>query len=260
MSLKKQFISDVGDALKTKENPGILTQNDIAHLPALIQKYLKYSGCIGKEKVWNVHLVFEGEMKMDERHDWFPIHSEQYNFFNDPSRFFFITTHMKGMPVTGLHVYKSASASMVIKLAGMITVADARGPKMDQGETVTVFNDMCFMAPASLISEAIKWEPIDDLNVKAIFTNAGITISARLEFNAGGQLINFFSDDRFLSSDGKSFENLPWSTPISDYKEIDGRMIPTSGTAIWHYPDHEYPYGRFKVKEVRYNVGEMSRD
>ena len=131
---------------------------------------------------------------------------------------------------------------------------------MDQGETVTVFNDMCFMAPASLISEAIQWEAVDDLNVKAVFTNAGISISARLEFNLDGQLVNFYSNDRFLSKDGKSFENLPWSTPISDYQEIDGRMIPTSGVTIWHYPDHEYPYGRFKVKEVRYNVGEMSRE
>ncbi len=147
---------------------------------------------------------------------------------------------------------------MVIKLAGMITVADASGPKMDQGETVTVLNDMCFLAPASLISHAIAWEVIDDLTVKATFTNAGITVSAKLIFNAGGQLVNFTSDDRFLSKDGKSYENLPWSTPISDYREINGRLLPTYGEAIWHYPDREFCYGRFRVKELRYNVKEMN--
>jgi len=254
MSLKKHYVSDVTDALKNKINPEILSEQDIAHLPSAVQNYLRYTGCIGKEKIINMHAVFEGEMKMDEKHDWLEIHSEQYNFFRDPQRHFFISTHMKGMPVTGLHTYRNAGATMVIKLAGMITVADASGPKMDQGETVTVLNDMCFMAPASLISEAIAWETVDDLTVNAVFTNASIKISARLIFNAEGQLVNFLSNDRFLSKDGKTFESLPWSTPIRDYRETGGRMIPTYGEAVWHYPDHEYCYGRFKVKEVRYNV------
>ncbi|MCX6284208.1 MAG: hypothetical protein NTW31_08250 [Bacteroidetes bacterium] len=258
MSLKKQFAFEVQDALKTGEKPGILSEKDIFHLPSIVQKYLNYTGCTGKEKVKNVHVVFEGEMKLDEKHEWLGIHSEQYNFHENPSRFFFITTHMKGMPVTGLHVYKSARATMVIKLAGMITVADASGPKMDQGETVTILNDMCFMAPASLISPAIAWEVIDDLTVNATLTNAGIKVSAKLFFNAEGQLINFISNDRFLSKDGKSYESLPWSTPISDYREINGRLIPTYGEAIWHYPDREYCYGRFRVKELRYNVKEMN--
>lgn len=258
MSLKKQFISDVTDALKQQSQPGVLSQPEIDHMPAIVQKYLHYTGCVGKEKVWNVHIVFEGEMKLDEKHDWLGIHSEQYNFFDDPSRFFFITAHMKGMPVTGLHVYRSACANMVIKLAGMITVADASGPKMDQGETVTVLNDMCFMAPASLISPAISWEAADDLTVNATFTNAGIKVSAKLFFNAEGQLVNFHSGDRFLSKDGKSYESLPWSTPIGEYMELDGRMVPTYGEATWHYPDHDYCYGRFRVKELRYNVKEMN--
>ena len=29
---------------------------------------------------------------------------------------------------------------------------------MNQGETVTMFNDMCVMAPATLIHRAIEWE------------------------------------------------------------------------------------------------------
>ncbi len=32
---------------------------------------------------------------------------------------------------------------MTIKLAGLITVADASGPIMNKSETVTFFNDMC---------------------------------------------------------------------------------------------------------------------
>jgi hypothetical protein len=257
MSLKKHFASEVTEALKRYLKPGILTEQDICHLPEVVQKYIRYAGCIGKEKTWNFRAVFEGEMKLDEKQDWIKIHSEQYNFFDSPSRFFHITASMKGMPVTGLHVYKNATATMQIKLAGMITVADARGPKMDQGETVTVLNDMCLMAPASLISPDISWEPIDDLSVRASFNNAGIRISARLAFNASGELANFMSDDRFLSKDGKTYESLPWSTPMGEYQEFDGRKVPASGETTWHYPDHQYCYGKFWLKEIEFNIPEL---
>jgi hypothetical protein len=259
MSLKKHFTTEVLDALKNQANPGILSLQDIAHLPSIVQKYITYAGCLGKEKLRNVHAVFEGEMKFDEKQDWLSIHSEQYNFFDQPSRFFFITASMKGMPVTGLHVYKAARATMQIKLAGMITVADASGPQMDQGETVTVLNDMCFMAPAALVSPSISWESMDNLTVKAVFNNSGISVSANLFFNAEGQLINFTSGDRFLSKDGKNYESLPWSTPIGDYRDTGGRNIPASGEAIWQYPDRQYCYGKFRVKEISYNVNEMAR-
>ena len=44
---------------------------------------------------------------------------------------------------------------MEIKLAGLFKVVDACGPEMNRGETVSLFNDMCFMEPGSLISLTI---------------------------------------------------------------------------------------------------------
>ena len=71
---------------------------------------------------------------------------------------------------------------MLIKIFGLFTVVNAKGKEMNQGETVTLFNDMCFMAPASLIDRNIEWEEIDNITVDANFTNDNITISARLFF------------------------------------------------------------------------------
>ena len=68
---------------------------------------------------------------------------------------------------------------------------------MTQGETVTMFNDMCIMAPATLIDPAIDWEAVDAHTARARFTNAGHTIHAELSFNEAGELTNFVSDDRF---------------------------------------------------------------
>jgi len=158
-----------------------------------------------------------------------------------------------GLPFEGLHVYKNEKASMKIRMASLFTVVDARGEKMNQGETVTVFNDLCLMAPSALIDADVRWQTIDSLTVKAVYTNGENAITATLYFNEAGELVNFISTDRFLSSDGKTYLNYPWSTPAMRYKDFNGMKLPSYGEAIWQMPEGDYIYGKFNLKSVEYN-------
>lgn len=234
-----------------------LTAEEIKHLPQPVQRYLKYVGVIGQEKVKNVKAVFKGEMKLDRNKDWVKIESEQYNFFDKPTRMFYIQAKMAGIPIIGLHSYTNARAIMLIKVAGLITVADGRGEIMNKSETVTVFNDMCLLAPASLIDKRIRWETVDPLTVKAEFDNDGIKINAVLYFNEKGELVNFVSNDRYFSPDGKSYENVAWSTPVKDYQETDGVKHPSYGEAIWHFPEGDFCYAKFDIEQVASNLASM---
>jgi hypothetical protein len=191
--------------------------------------------------------------------DWMDIRSQQYDFFPPnrwragPSRFFYISSNLYGVPFDGLHAYKENSATMEIKVASVIQVADARGEKMTRGETVTLFNDMCLLAPATLISSTIRWELLDSLHVKAMFTVGPNTISAILTFNEKGEMTDFLSNDRYLSSDGKTYTNYPWSTPVREYRDFDGIRLSSYAEAIWHTPGGEYTYAKFEVAEIEYN-------
>ena len=125
---------------------------------------------------------------------------------------------------------------------------------MDQGETVTVFNDMCCMAPGSLISKNITWEPVDELTVNARFTNGKISITATLFFNDKGELINWLSNDRY-AVEGKEYRSYPWYTPISAYREINGHYLPAKAELIYKRPDGDFCYGEFALEEIEYNAG-----
>jgi len=182
MSYKNIYKSEVRKRLKPISDSQGLTLKEIEPLPAPVQKYLIYAGAIGKPMIQNVRVVWSGAMKRNKNSGWMPITSHQYNFFDEPSRFFYIRAKMFGIPFDGLHVYAGNTATMQIKIASMFQVVDARGDKMNHGETVTVFNDMCCFAPSTLISENIEWETIDSLTVKAKFTNDKITVSAVLKF------------------------------------------------------------------------------
>lgn len=255
--LKRTYKSDVLRDLsrfKASENT-ILTESDIKHLPAPVQKYLTYIGAVGREKVQNFRAVFDGEFKLDINRDWVKIKAEQYNVIDSNlTRMFYITGSMSGIPIIGLHTYNNEQARMLIKLAGLITVADSKGPEARISDTTTLFNDMCFLAPATLIDDRIKWETADALTAKGTLDNSGCKVTAMLYFNEKGELVNFISDDRYCTAMDGASRKARWSTPISNYKEINGMKLPTYGEAIWHFPEGDFCYARFNVKESDFNI------
>jgi hypothetical protein len=255
-SLKRAYDAEVKMELEhaAASEKDILTENDIKDLPEAVQKYLRYANVIGKEKARNFMVTFEGEFRTDKSKEWGKMKSLQYTDLTDTTRLFFMEMKMFGLPVTGLHKYADAKATMLAKVAGIITVVDGKGPEMNEGETVTVFNDMCMMAPSSLVDKRIEWEVIDPLTVKAYFTHNGIKISALLYFNEKGELINFVSEDRYYSPTGKTYEKVRWSTPINNYKVYNGIRISSGGEAVWTFPEGDYSYGRINIKEIQYNV------
>jgi len=257
--MKKTYRKEVLEALERTNGikKEILTENDIQHLPAPVRKYIHYSGSIGKEKVLNFRVEFSGGIRSSSSEEFMPLRSVQYNFTDQPTRLFYIVAKKKGIPAKGIHIYKDRKAIMLIKILGLFTVVDARGKEMDQGETVTVFNDMCFMAPASLIDRNIEWEEIDDLTVGAIFTNGNITIGATLYFNEKGELVNFLSNDRFETTDGKTYINSPWITPATEYADINGYRLPSGAKLIYKHPDEDFCYGEFSLKSIEYNCKEF---
>lgn len=237
--------------------PEILTEMDMKHLPETVKKYIRFAGFVGKEKIKNFYLKATGQIRGDQKSDWMPFLSEQYNYFNSPFRAFYITAKKWGIPVTGLHLYKNETATMTIKLAGLFKVVDAKGPEMNQGETVTVLNDMCFMAPGSLISSDLQWEEINKNQVKATFTNGKISVSALLTFDDNGRLVNFLSYDRFETSDGKKYHNLPWETPVKEYADFGGFHLPSKAEVVYKRPKGDFCYLIFNLKEIKYNVSQF---
>jgi hypothetical protein len=118
-----------------------------------------------------------------------------------------------------------------------------------------MLNDMCVLAPATLIAPTVAWEPAGDgHSVRAAFTNAGRTIRAELFFNESGELVDFRSDDRYrLLPDGKPVI-ARWSTPISAYRSFGPFHLAGQGDARWHDRDGEVPYIELTIDSIEYNV------
>jgi hypothetical protein len=184
-----------------------------------------------------------------------PLTAEQYNIVDPPVRLFYLNASMFALPVQGYHRYVGQSANMKVKAVALVPVVNVSGAEMDQGETVTMFNDMCVMAPATLVDPSIRWEPVDSRTARATFTNAGHTIRAELSFNDAGELTNFWSDDRYQTSpDGSSVTNVRWSTPLAGYRRFGPVRLAGGGEARWRETPGDYAYIELTFDDVRYNV------
>lgn len=252
--MKNKYLNEVRLRLQSEKTvtPGLLSEKDIAHLPEPVKKYLCLTGFVGKEKISNVFLKASGQIRSSEKSGWMQFTSEQYNFFSHPLRAFYIKAKKMGIPAIGLHLYKNETATMVIKLLNLFKVVDAKGPEMNQAETVTILNDMCFMAPGSLISKQISWEVLNASQVKAVYTNGKITVSAILTFDDDGRLINFLSYDRF-ETDGKTYTNIPWETPVREYRKFGDYYLPSKADVIYKRPEGNFCYLVFYLDDIQYN-------
>ena len=180
---------------------------------------------------------------------------EQYNFYDQPSRLFLMDASMFGIPFQAFHRFVRSSATMRVKVASVVTMVDAKGPEMDEAETVTLFNDLCVFAPGALVDRGLQWQEIDLNTVSASFTNLSSTIRAVLSFNDRGELANFIADGRgAASADGQSFTKMRWSTPLSHYREFGAHRLMARGEGIWHAPAGDYSYLRFDLDAIEYNV------
>jgi len=151
-----------------------------------------------------------------------------------------------------LHRYLGDRATMQVRLGGLFEIANAAGPIMTQSETVTLFNDMCLLAPGALVDAGVRWEMVGGQQVRGTFSNAGQTVSAVLTFDDAGDLVGFVSQDRY-QSDGKTHRLFPWSTPVREFRDFGGVRLARSGEARWREPAGEWTYADFELRRITYN-------
>lgn len=255
-SLSSTYRREVAHALTRSGGASseVVTEADLAKLPAPLQIYVRRSGAVGRPHVRNIRVRWHGQMRNGIDAPWMAARIEQIETFDEPTRLFYMEASRYGVPFQGLHAYIGDSATMRVRVGSLLEVVNARGPEMNRSETVTLFNDMCLLAPATLVDANATWRALDDHKVQGTFTNAGNTIGAELSFDAQGDLVLFVSNDRDQSADGTTYRNLPWSTPVSDYRDFGPARVAAKGEAVWHEPSGPFVYARFEIESLEMNV------
>jgi hypothetical protein len=224
---------------------GVFREEDIAGLPAPVQKYYRYCGYIGTAKMSYITITYYDVDFIFDKNKPLKIDYVQYNFAEEPDRIAYIDSSMYGIPFEGLDSYVDGAGSMKGVIAKLFTLFHQTGKTMDKSSLVTFLSENLFI-PSAALQDYIVWEAIDGSHAKATISYYGISAGGVFTFNDQGEMLSFITGDREASSTDGTSEKVKWSVVCGDYEEINGIKKPTLFQAVWHYNDGDLVY--FKGK------------
>ena len=247
----KQEVSSLFE--KHKNNvPEFITEKHLDGLPGPVQRWLRYSQIIGKEKTLTIRLIQKGEIRTGSDQNWMPFSAEEYYTTNPPAFIWFANVSIAPLLfIKGRDKYVGGKGNMNIKLMALFSVVDAQGAKLDQGTLLRYLNEIMWF-PSAALNDYIKWESVDTTSARATMKYKDMEASAVFYFDKTGRVTNMTAK-RYYEKDGK-FSLEKWSTPITDYKEFNGIRIPSKGQAVWHLESGDFSYIKLEVTEIEYNT------
>lgn len=253
--MKKMFLSEVQTELdKSKVNHEVFSEEDISTLPEPVQRYFRYCGYIGKEKMSNVKFVWDDvKLRMSPDKPWLKVKYEQYNFVSEPARIVYIYSKMFGViPFEGRDKYLSGKGNMTGKLLKYVTLFDVTGAEINVSAAVTYLSES-LVVPACALQPYIRWEGMDKNHVKASLEYNGVKVEGIFTFNDMGEFTKFETDERYMDTGNGTSEKHKWTAEASNYIVKNGIKIPTKMKAIWNLPDGDYEYFNGTIKDIVYN-------
>jgi hypothetical protein len=224
-----------------------------AALPDPVRRYLRYAIGDDAPAIRSAHLTHGGTFRTAPTASWFPIDGEQYFTTAIPGFVWHAT--LRPLPLFWIEARDRVQAGrghMLVKALSLFTLADATGPRIDQGATLRWLGE-CAWFPYAFVGEAIRWEPIDHRSARATVVQSGLPVTAVFEFDREGRLAGLKAD-RYRDRGGGGATLTPFLGRYSDYREYGGFRVPTSVEVSWLLEEGVFTYARFVVSSLEYNV------
>ncbi|MBI3396689.1 MAG: hypothetical protein HY042_12700 [Spirochaetia bacterium] len=226
-----------------------ITENDLLSLPAPAQRYLRFMGGVGQERDVSFRSHFRGRFRSSADAPWKDLDALQFtNGPHDIARLFYMVLPFYGVPVLGRDTYAHGKGRLLVRVLDSVTVQDGQGMEFDLGELVTWLNDAVLLCPSMLLTPSVTWQAVDTNSFEVALSDKGNTVTARVLVDERGAVQDFRTNDRWMAPPGQEPKRTMWSTPVTGWTRMNGRMLPAQGQAVWKLPDGDLPYAEFRIQ------------
>jgi len=230
----------------------LVSKSMLSDLPAPVQRYMSFTNVLGKPWINSVVLNQVGKFRQGIDRPWMPMTAKQIYTISPPTFVWDARFKIVGLPLLRARdEYRFGRGRMHGKLAGLITVFDVQGEKLDQGAMIRYLSEMIWF-PIAFLGANITWQAVDSHSSDVQLIDAGKTVSGRMFFDDEGRPTNFTAM-RYREIDG-DFSLDAWSTPIRGYGSRAGLKLPTQGQAVWNLQSGDLMYVDLEIEEVEYNT------
>ncbi|WP_411969030.1 DUF6920 family protein [Haloferax sp. YSSS75] len=232
-----------------------VSDDDFEGLPAPIQRYLDHVLTDGRPYVQSVRMHQVGEFRLgDATSAWKPLEATQHYTVDPPG--FVWNARIDVVPYVPIRVvdaYVAGRGRLTAKLFSLLNVADADpAPELDEAELARYLAEMVWFPTAFLPGHGVEWDAIDDDSARATLEHDGTTASVVFHVDEHDEITRITAD-RWYETDDGSYRLAPWTGYVSDYHDVDGMRVPSSGTVEWNHPDGDVPYWRADIETIEYD-------
>ncbi len=226
-----------------KATPAIYTTSNLKGLPVPVQRYFRYALREGQAYIQQVTLKHRGQFRTSAKQGWKNIRGEEYFTCSPPG---FLWSGKLGW-ASAIDKYINGKGNLVVKIASLIPVVNAKGKATDQGEFLRWLAEAVWFPTALLPSDNLSWLPIDEQSAKVLYQDEHIQAEGVFHFNQLGQ-ITHFKAQRYM--DENHLEE--WTAHCHDYREVNGMQIPFFAEAVWNLSAGDFSYAKFELEEIDY--------
>jgi hypothetical protein len=244
------------DAARTPVGSRTVDFDELAGLPAPVQRFFRSVLSEGQPVITSVHLRHRGTFNMSETAEqWKAFTSDQQVVIRRPG--FDWDGRIQMFPGAAVHVhdaYVAGEGVLHASLLGAITLANLRGGgEIAEGELMRFLAEAAWYPTALLPSHGVRWSALDDRSASATLVDGARSVTLRFTFLPDGPIETVDATARARMVGG-NLEHAPWHGRFWNYEARDGFRVPMDGEVSWLLPDGPKPYWRGHTAEIAFTV------
>lgn len=229
--------------------PSPYDPSQLAGVPAPARRFFAWALVPGQRHVARVSFAQQGDFAM--RPDaWTHFTATQHVTVAPRATQWLARMRMAAVvPVLVRDSYLDGAGSLRATLLGWLPVADAHGtPQMASGALLRWLAEATWYPTALLPTAGAQWSPVDDSTARVTITDRGTTVALDVTFAPDGPITTVRADR--WNEDRRALR--PWRGTFTDWRRVDGIMIPLRGEVGWGDGADYRAYWRGTLADVRY--------
>jgi hypothetical protein len=223
-------------------------------LPPPVRRYLAKAVLSRDRSIRTLRLRHTGTFRPSLDGGWLPIRGEQYFATSPPGFVWWGRVRIApGLWIDARDRSIAGAGNMLVSAESTITLADSKGPPLDQGALLRLLGEMTWFPTALGDEQYVRWSSIDDRQARAVLTVNGREVSGVFAFGAD-DLPTTFSAERYRDVGKGESVLTPFEGRCSDFREVSGLLVPYSMVAAWRIDGLLIEYVHWSVERIDYDV------